>query len=40
VVEDVIAIAPAAGAEGEEKIIWLTRYIIFQEGLRYAKDRK
>jgi hypothetical protein len=40
VVEDVIAVAPAAGAEGEEKIIWLTRYIIFQEGLRYAKDRK
>jgi hypothetical protein len=40
VVEDVIAVAPAAGAEGEEKIIWLTGYIIFQEGLRYAKDRK
>jgi hypothetical protein len=40
VVEDVITVAPVAGAAGEEKIIWLTRYIIFQEGLRYAKDRK
>jgi hypothetical protein len=40
VVEDVVAVAPVAGAEGEQKIIWLTRYIIFQERLRYAKDAK
>jgi len=39
VVEDV-AVVPTAGAAGEEKTIWLTRYIIFQERLRYAKDAK
>jgi hypothetical protein len=40
VVEDVITVAPSAGAAGEEKIIWLTRYIIFQERLRYVKAAK
>jgi hypothetical protein len=39
VVEDV-TVVPAAGAAGKEKIIWLTRYIIFQERLRYAKRAK
>jgi hypothetical protein len=40
VVEDVTTVVPTAGAAGEEKIIWSTRYIIFQEGLRYVKDAK
>jgi hypothetical protein len=40
VVEDVITVVPTAGAAGEEKIIWLTRNIIFQKRLRYVKDAK
>jgi len=37
VVEDVIIVFPLADAKGEEKLIWLTRYIIFSREAKIGK---